>query len=316
VDVISSSAKGATRPAPSPARRSPRGRQRRRDSWASTAFVAPSMVLFGVFVVVPMLASVGLSFYSWDLLSTPRWAGLTNFRRLLTDTEAWSSLAVTAEFLLMGVVPTVVLGFMLAVFVNTRMRGITAVRVLYLAPLVASTAVAGVLWAYMYDPRYGLIDHILGWVDINGPAWLSDTGTAAPALAVMLIWLALPLVIILYLAGLQRIPKDIYAAAALDGAGPWRQLWSVTWPNVVPTTVLVTILQIINFMNASFEVTLIMTGGGPLGSTQTLALYAYRIAFEQVDMGYAAALILLQLIVIGVTVGGVQAGVALRRRYR
>jgi multiple sugar transport system permease protein len=273
------------------------------------------MVLFLLFVVIPMLASAALSFYSWDLFSPPQWAGLENFRRLLDDEDAWSSLKVTALFLIMGVAPTVVIGFMLAVFLNAKMRGIGAIRVLYLAPMVASTAIAGVLWAYLYDPRYGLIDHILSWVNINGPAWLSDTGTAAPALVVMLIWLGLPLVIILYLAGLQRIPEDIYAAAALDGAGAWRQLWSVTWPNVVPTTVLVGILQIINFMSSSFEVSLIMTDGGPLGSTETLALYAYRTAFEQTEMGYAAALNLLQLLLIGAVVGGIQAIVALRRRF-
>lgn len=289
-----------------PQRRAKSGRgrsgQHLRDTLTASAFLAPSLAAFTLFVIVPALAATGLSFFSWDLFTSPEWVGLDNFERLVADPRMWNSLLVTVQFVLLGVVPTILVGFVLAVLINQRMRGMGAIRVLYFVPMVASSAVAAVLWAYMYDPRSGVANEVLGWFGVEGPAWLSDTTWALPALVLMLIWLALPLVMILYLAGLQRIPDDIYAAAALDGAGRWRQLWSITWPNVVPTTVLVTVLQVINFVSGSFETSLIMTGGGPLQQTETLALYAYKTAFTDTEMGYASALAFFQLVLIGLVV--------------
>ncbi|MEV0844500.1 sugar ABC transporter permease [Streptomyces sp. NPDC049954] len=292
----------------------PRNRQRRRDALAAAIFLTPSMVGFGLFVILPALVGLGLSFFKWDLFGTPQWVGGDNFTRLLQDSAMWSSLWTTVEFVVLGVIPTILCGFVLAVVINSRMRGIGALRILYFAPMVASSAVAAVLWSYMYDPRSGVANRILGWVGIDGPAWLSSTTWALPAMTVMMIWLALPLVMILYLAGLQRIPDDIYAAAALDGAGRWRQLWSITWPNVRSTTIMVATLQVINYMSNSFEVSLIMTDGGPLDHTQTLALYAYKTAFGNSDMGYASALCLFQLVIIGLAVLVFKVGARIFRR--
>ncbi len=292
----------------------PRNRQARRDALAAALFLTPSMVGFGLFVILPALAGLGLSFFEWDLFGTPRWTGLDNFTRLFQDPVMWSSLWTTVEFVVLGVIPTVLVGFVLAVLINSRLRGVGAIRMLYFAPMVASSAVAAVLWSYMYDPRAGVANRMLGWFGVDGPAWLSSTTWALPAMSAMMIWLAIPLVMILYLAGLQRIPDDIYSAAALDGAGRWRQLWSITWPNVRSTTVLVATLQVINFMSNSFEVSLIMTDGGPLDHTQTLALYAYKTAFGNSDMGYASALCLFQLAIIGFAVLAFRVGTRLFRR--
>lgn len=289
-------------------------RRRRRDAAAALALMSPGMLAFTAFVILPALAGLSLSFFEWDLFNAPAWVGVDNFTRLIGDAAVWKSLGVTAQFVVLGVVPTVLLGFVLAVGINTRMRGIGSLRILYFAPMVASSVVASVLWAYMYDPRSGIANRVLSWVGVQGPAWLSSTTWALPALTLMMIWLALPLVMILYLAGLQRIPDDIYAAAAIDGAGIWRRLWSITWPNVVPTTVLVTTLQAINFVSGSFETSLIMTNGGPLDSTQTLGLYAYKAAFQNTEMGYASALSLFQLLIIAACVGLVRSVVVFRER--
>jgi len=282
-----------------------RGRQRR-DNLTALAFIAPAMIGFVLFVIVPALAGLSLTFFQWDLITSPEWVGLKNINRLIADPAVWESLKVTVFFVVLGVVPTVLLGFVLGVLINQKMRGIGALRILYFAPMVASSTVAAVLWAYMYDPRSGLANQLLAKVGLTGPSWLSDTSWALPALTLMIIWLALPLVMILYLAGLQRIPDDVYAAADLDGCGRWRMLWSITWPNVLPTTVLVGILQIIDFVSSSFEVSLIMTQGGPLGSTQSLALYSYFAAFQNGEMGYASAISLFQLLLIGLIVGAVR----------
>lgn len=268
------------------------------DAVAASVFIAPSFIGFALFVVIPTVVALALSFFSWDLFTPPQWIGIDNFTRMFADPVMWQSLLVSAQFVVLGVIPTVVLGFICAVIINARVRGIMVLRVFYFVPMVASAAVAAVLWAWMYNSRAGIINSFLNMLGVAGPAWLSDPFWALPALTVMLTWLSMPLVMILYLAGLQRIPQDIYSAAELDGAGWWRKLVSITWPNVAATTLLISILQLLNFLSGSFEVAVLMTNGGPLNVTQSLTLYSYKTAFERSDMGYASALALFQLALI------------------
>ncbi|MHC9042954.1 carbohydrate ABC transporter permease [Microbacterium saperdae] len=258
------------------------------------------MIAFLIFVVLPALVGLGLSFFDWDLFSTPEFVGVDNFVRLIGDAAMWKSLGVTALFVIMGVLPTTVLGFCLAVVANSGIRGASAFRILYFLPLVASSAVASAIWINIYQPRAGLLNSIIGLFGVQGPAWLTDPATARPALVLMMIWSALPVVIILYIAALQRIPDDLYSAAALDGANKWRQLWSITWPSVAGTTGLVLVLQLIGFLGGTLETALIMTGGGPLGETTSLALYAYNVGFERREVGYASAVSLFQLAILAV----------------
>jgi multiple sugar transport system permease protein len=275
-----------------------RDRYRRGDAIAAWTLLAPAIILFSVFIIVPTVSGIVLSFFDWHFLDTPQWSGLANFDKMFSDAVVWKSLGITFYFVILGVVPTVILGFLLAVLVNAKMPGVGALRVLYFIPVVLSVAVSGVLWNFIYDPRQGPIAQLfkmLGWGEFNV---LQNQVFATPALVIMMIWLALPIVIILYLSGLQRVPEDIYAAAALDGAGPWRTLWSITWPNVVSTTFVVVVLEIIYFVGASLDVAKVMTNGDPLGATQGLALYAYKQAFTNFDAGYASALSVLQLVVI------------------
>jgi multiple sugar transport system permease protein len=278
----------------------PRRRNRTKtvDAITASVFLAPGMIAFLLFVIVPAIGGLALSFFSWDLFSDPVFVGLDNVTRLFTDPDMWQSLFVSLMFVVLGVIPTTIIGFMLAVIVNSRMRGVGFFRVFYLAPILASSAVSALIWINIYQPRAGLLNSALSLVGIHGPNWLSDLTWARPALVVMMIWSGLPLVILLYLSGLQRISEDIYSAASLDGAGKWRQLWSMTWPNVVPTTLVVMVLQFVGFLSGSFEIALILTKGGPLGQTTSLALYAYQQAFDQRDLGYASALSLFQLVVL------------------
>lgn len=282
------------------------------DAINAGLFLTPALVLFTIFIVVPTVAVLALSFFQWNFFAEPVFVGLDNFARLFQDEQALQGLGVTVAFLLLGVVPTVLLGFLLAVLVSTNIPGIGVLRVLYFVPVVVSVAVSAVLWTFLYNPRQGPLSAIFGAFGLSAPDLLSDTKTALPALVVMMVWASLPIVIVLYMAGLQRIPDDIYAAAALDGAGPWRVLWSMTWPNVASTTVIVGVLQIINFTAGSLDLSLIMTQGGPLRSTTALGLYAYQEAFSRQDVGYASALSVAQmfLIIALVLVGRL---VALRR---
>jgi multiple sugar transport system permease protein len=270
----------------------------RGDTLAATLFLAPGMIAFFVFVILPALAGLALSFFSWDLFGAPQFVGLDNITRLFTDPDMWHALFVSFMFVVLGVIPTTVIGFVLGVVVNSKMRGVSIFRVLYLAPIVASSAVSSVIWINLYQPRSGLVNQVLSWIGVVGPDWLSDPVWARPALVIMMIWSALPLVILLYVSALQRVPEDIYAAASLDGAGKWRQLWSMTWPNVSSTTVVVVVLEFVGFLSGSFEIALIMTAGGPLSETTSLALYSYDMAFQQRDIGYASAVSLFQLVLL------------------
>jgi ABC-type sugar transport system permease subunit len=295
-----------------PAKKPPGRPGKRVDAFTAAAFLTPGMLAFALFVIIPALGGLVLTFFQWDLFGAPQWVGLDNVTRLFGDQDMWHALGVTALFVLMGVVPTILIGFVLAVLINTKLPGIGVVRVFYFAPMIASAAVASLIWVNLYSSG-GLVNQALGWIGIDGPNWLSDVTWARPALVVMMIWGGLPLVIILYLAGLQRVSEDIYAAASIDGASKWRQVWSMTWPNVWGTTLLIAVLQAVGFVSGSFEVALIMTDGGPLGTTQSIALYSYKVAFADRDIGYASALSLFQLVLMIAIVVLVRAAVHLRK---
>lgn len=273
------------------------------DSAAAWTMVSPALALFIAFIVLPMIAAIGLSVFSWHILDTPRFVGLENFSRMGTDPIVWQSLARTFEYVALGLLPPILIGFMVAVLINAPLPGVSMLRVLYFVPVILSVAVSAVVWSYLIDPRYGPVAAFLRGFGIQLPDLLQSTVWALPTLVVIGVWGGLPVVILLYLAALQRIPLEIYEAAALDGARPWRILWSITWPNVMSTTVILLILGVIGSVSGALDLALIMTNGGPLGSTRALGLYIYETAFQQQDAGYAAALSLLQLAVITAVIG-------------
>lgn len=279
-------------------RRAGRDRRRRGDGLAAAVFVAPNLIFYLLFIVVPAVAGVVIGFYAWDLFSTPKWVGLKNYDMLLHDPAVRTAMWHSILFVVLGVLPTVMIGFLFATLLDWQAKFVGAIRVLYFLPLVVSTAVAGVLWSTLYSPTDGMINRILSLVHITGPTWLASTTWALPAVTIVIIWLSLPLVIILYLAGLQRVPKQIHEAARIDGAGLWTRVWAITWPNVTSTTVLVVILEILQFLAAPFEVSLIMTYGGPLDATSSMSFYAYRQAFELGKTGYASAISMVQFFVL------------------
>lgn len=285
----------AARTPSSPARRA---RGRRGDALAATLFIAPGLFAFVLFVIVPAIGGLALSFFDWNLFSAPTFVGMKNVTRLFGDPYMWHSALVSVLFVVMGVIPTVLGGFVLGVIASAQVPAAGVIRTLYFAPMVASSAVAAVLWSSIYNQRSGLINQLLATVGIEGPNWLSDPMLARPALVVVLIWSSLPIVTILYIAAIQKIPEDLFDAAALDGAGRWRKLWSITWPSVTPTTMVVAILMLLTFLSGTLEYALLMTDGGPLGETTSLALYSYKIAFERRDIGYASALAMFQLVLI------------------
>jgi multiple sugar transport system permease protein len=273
------------------ARPAPRRRRSRTDSpfWAAL-FVGPNVILFTAFMIIPIVWGLGLSLFDWNLIYEPRFVGFDNYVALLNDARAVNSVWRTTYLLALGVVPTVFLSFMLAVLINTNFPGYSIFRTMYLLPIVISLVASAVLWKFMYDPRVGPIAQLLSFFGVSGPNWLQDTTWAMPALSLVIVWLRLPLGIILYLAALQQVNPHLLEAAEIDGAGPWAKLRHVIWPNVMPVTLLILVLTLRGIIFDSFDIAFVMTKGGPLQSTDILAVYIYDLAFSQLRLGYASAL--------------------------
>jgi ABC-type sugar transport system permease subunit len=284
-----------SRPAPS------RRPSTRTDSPFWTAlFVGPNVVLFLIFIVVPIIWAFGLSLYDWNLINEPRFIGFRNYTDILRDAQALNSVWKTVYLVFLGVVPTVILSFLIAVLINTTFPGYTVFRTMYLLPIVISFVASAVLWRFIYDPRVGPVAELLNAFGIAGPNWLKDTTWALPAISMVIVWLRLPLGIILYLAALQQINPQLMEAAEIDGAGPWAKLRHIIWPNVMPVTLLVLVLTLRGIIFDSFDVVQVMTGGGPLNSTDILIRYIYDLAFSQLRLGYASALSTVLFIIVAI----------------
>jgi ABC-type sugar transport system permease subunit len=302
----------ATTPKPEKVLVAGKKKLKRNDRFWVAIFVTPNLIMYSLFILIPSAAGVILSFCEWNILGPIKWVGLDNYQRLLDDELLLPAFGRTFKFLALGVLPTVFGGFLVAVLLNWKVKGIGVFRAMFFLPLTISSAVAGIAWSSIFNPEAGWINRILEIFGITGPEWLSSFTWALPSITIIVIWLSLPLVIILYLAGLQRISPEIMEAAALDGANVWQRLWQVIFPCVSATTTLVVAIEILAFLSAPFEISLLMVQGGPIDSTTSLAYYAYKVAFEQFEVGYSAALVMLQFFVLM----SVVVPIALVRKYR
>jgi multiple sugar transport system permease protein len=302
----------ATTPKPEKVLVAGKKKLKRNDRFWVAIFVTPNLIMYSLFILIPSAAGVMLSFCEWNILGPIKWVGLDNYQRLLDDELLLPAFGRTFKFLALGVLPTVFGGFLVAVLLNWKVKGIGVFRAMFFLPLTISSAVAGIAWSSIFNPEAGWINRILEIFGITGPEWLSSFTWALPSITIIVIWLSLPLVIILYLAGLQRISPEIMEAAALDGANVWQRLWQVIFPCVSATTTLVVAIEILAFLSAPFEISLLMVQGGPIDSTTSLAYYAYKVAFEQFEVGYSAALVMLQFFVLM----SVVVPIALVRKYR
>jgi multiple sugar transport system permease protein len=260
----------------------------RRDIWIAL-FVLPSLVGMLLFMIGPILASAVLTLFEWDLLSDPKFVGLDNFRRLVHDEEIWLALRHTLTFIV-GYVPSVmVLALLLALVLDAKLKGLALFRTAFFLPVVSSWVAVALLWKWLFNPRYGLINYGLEQIGITGPNWLFDRHWAMPAIVITSVWKDLGFVALLFLAGLQAIPKDVYEASALDGAGRASQLRTITIPLLKPTIFFVSIISIISSFQV-FPQVWVMTEGGPAGSTTVIVERVVKYGFSYGEMGYAATI--------------------------
>lgn len=261
----------------------------RRETVTFYLLIAPWLLGFLLLVLGPMLASLGISFTKWDLLSPARFVGLDNYERLFTrDPLFWQSLKVTAVYTIFYVPIELAGALLLAMLMNQKIRGVSVFRTVYYLPSVLPAVAFIVVWMWVLHPDVGLVNTLLSYVGIDGPRWLANPDWALPALLMMSLW-GLGRGMVIYLASLQGIPKHLYEAAAIDGANGWQSFRKVTLPLLTPTIFFNLVLSIISTFQ-TFTSAFVATNGGPLDSTLFYVLYLYRQAFQYFNMGYASSL--------------------------
>lgn len=269
---------------------------------AAWLFLAPSLVLFAIFTAIPVISAFFISFTQWNLFNEVTWVGLGNYLELAKDEIFAKVLGNTAYFVLVSVPVQIVLALLCALVLNRGIKGQTFFRVVYFLPVVTSTIAAALVWAWLFNSNFGLINAALSLVGVTDlPKWMGSTRWAMPAIIIVSIWQNLGYAMVLFLAGLQNIGKDVHDAAALDGATGWDRFWHITLPLLSPTTFFVLVISIIGSFQV-FELVLVMTKAGPANATNTLVYYIYQNGFQFYQMGYAsAAAMVLFLIVLAFT---------------
>ncbi|CAM4121767.1 carbohydrate ABC transporter permease [Lederbergia lenta] len=249
----------------------------------------PSLIGFLIFVLFPVVASFFLSFTSWDLLTPIQWIGFENYINLFNDETFKKVLWNTLYFTVVTVPVGIIISLFLAVALNQKIRFIKFYRAAYFLPVISSMVAVAVVWQWIYNPEYGLLNFILSLTGIQGPSWLSDTKWAMPAVMITSIWKGLGFNMLIFLAGIQGISESYYEAADIDGATWFKKFLYITVPLLRPTTFFVTVMAIIGSFQV-FDAVFLMTGGGPARSTSVLVHYLYQNGFEYFRMGYASAM--------------------------
>jgi multiple sugar transport system permease protein len=269
-------------------------------------FLGPALLAIGVFFVVPVLAAFALSFTDFDIYALgsfeyARFVGFKNYAQLLADPLFWKAFRNTLEFLLIGGPLSIGVSLAAALMIQSKLvRWKGFYRTAYFTPVVTTLVAVAVIWRFIYHPRFGLLNYLLSLVGIGGVDWLGDQHWAMPAIILMAVWKNFGYNMVIFIAGLQNIPAELYEAASIDGAGRLQQLRTITVPLLAPTTVYISILTMIGYFQL-FSEPYVMTQGGPLNSTLSIVLLMYQQGFRWWNMGYSAALafVLFAFILIG-----------------
>ncbi|WP_369125553.1 carbohydrate ABC transporter permease [Catenulispora rubra] len=247
------------------------------------------VLLFVLFVLLPVVMAAVLSFTDYDVISTMNWVGFKNYTDLVHDPFFTKALENTVLYTLMYVPLGIVVALGTALLLNRKVRAAKYFRVMFYIPVISSTVATASIWYWMLNPQHGLINVILGEFGVNGPAWLYDSNWAMPAIVLMSVWAGFGTNMVIYLAGLQNIPKELMESARTEGANSWQVFRYVTLPALTKTTMLVTTLLIISAFQV-FDQAYVLTKGGPGNSTVTLVYYIYDRGFGALKMGYASAI--------------------------
>jgi multiple sugar transport system permease protein/raffinose/stachyose/melibiose transport system permease protein len=255
-------------------------------------FVLPTLALYALFVLYPLVASVYLSLTEWDGASpVKRFVGLANYDRLVRDGRFWNTLSHNLIWIVVGTAVPIAVALLLAVLLWGRTRGYAIYRTVYFMPQVLPWVVVGIIWGWIYHPMFGVLNRALQAIGLGSLArgWLGNEGTALYAVLGAATWQSVGFVFVILLAGLQNVDLDLLDASRIDGANAWQRLWNVTIPQLANVLTLVTAVMLIGGFSV-FDVIFVMTAGGPANSTDVIATYTYEMAFMQNQVGYSAAL--------------------------
>jgi multiple sugar transport system permease protein len=272
-------------------------RKRRRaisDGWFSFWMILPAMIIIVFFALVPLFYAINMSFHYADLTrgGIQQFTGLENYRIVLFDSYFWKCVRTTLLFTIFAVSIEMILGVFIAFLINGATVGKGLIRSLLILPLATAPAVTGLFWRYLYDTQFGLFNYFLGLVGLPEPNWLGDIDVALFAVVVFDVWLWIPFVALIALAGLQALPKEPFEAAELDGASYWRVLRRLTFPMLKPVLFLVLILRTIDALRL-YDAVAVLTRGGPGSATETMTYYLYRTGLQFFRMDYASTMALL-----------------------
>ncbi|WP_392668446.1 carbohydrate ABC transporter permease [Streptomyces sp. LN785] len=287
----------------SAAHRAAAKRRRRRNLLVGWSFILPNFLGFAALTLVPVIGALAISFTDWDSYSTPKWAGLDNFQRLWTDSNFWAALQNTLYYAAGHIPLTLVVSLGLAVLLNQKLRGVHVLRTAFFFPYITSLVAVAVVWNMLLSPESGPVNQFLTFLGVDHPpGWTSSQRWAMPALIITSVWRDMGYYMVLFLAGLQTVPAELYEAARMDGAGPWQRFWHVTLPGLRPTTFFVTVMITVSSFKV-FDLVQVMTEGGPGRSTLVLSQLIFREGITQGRFGYASAVSLaLFLICLVITV--------------
>lgn len=287
------------------------------ESRAGIVFVLPALTLITIFYILPVIAGFLLSLTDFDIYSlgsaaNTRVIGLTNYRELLNNAVFWQSLRNTLYFSLFGGPLTIAVALGTALLLNARAAKFKPLfRTIYFAPVVTTIVAVAIVWRYMYHPRVGLLNRFLDLFGVAPVDWLGDPHWAMPAVILLSIWKNFGYATVIFIAGLQGAPEELYEAARIDGAGTVRQFWFITVPVLGPTFVFVSIITAIGYLQLFAEPYVMTPDGGPLNSTLSIVMLMYREGFRWWNMGYAAAI---AAILFALVVGGAALQAWIRRR--
>jgi multiple sugar transport system permease protein len=259
-----------------------------RESFCAWIFIAPAILGFTVFYLLPTFRAIYISFTDWNLLRAPVFNAGTNYIKLWNDPNFWNSMKITVLYVLYNIPIQTVFGLLLAVLLARLGRSVV-LRGIILAPYLIANVIAAIIWFWMLDPLLGFGNVLLHWLGFGRIAFFTDRQLALPTIAAVNIWRHMGLVALLFYTGIQTIPKDIYEAARIEGAGPWQNFWRITLPLLRPTFVFVLVTSIIGSFQV-FDTIAVTTLGGPAFSTRTIVWYIYETGFVSFRMGYASTM--------------------------
>ncbi|WP_052835820.1 carbohydrate ABC transporter permease [Thermobacillus composti] len=260
----------------------------RHEARTACVFITPTMLLFTVFTVIPVVMALYLSFTDYDVLNRMNWVGFANYERLIHDDLLWRTFRNVLYYAVLFIPLNIAISLAIALLLNRAGLGVKLFRTAAYLPTLTSAVAAATVWLWLLHPEYGLVNALLGYLGITGPAWLAQTNTAMPSIVMVTLWQSVGANMVIYLAGLQGVPEYMYEAARLEGANRFQSFRYITWPQLKPTTFLVSTMSIIGALQL-FDQAFVLTQGGPANATKTPVYLIYQQGFNQLQMGYASA---------------------------